>query len=153
MSAAESRGLSGSEKEQLERLQALDDKGLLEKERLEELAKFAREREGKLHRRAVLELSPEDQGNLERLELYFEDGVPGEMALREKESELEQLRQLRQEQSQLVTAASQRPQAKVNPGPMIGMLLLGAGAAAGGIVLLLPLALIAGVVGVLDACT
>ena len=59
------------------------------------------------------------------------------MMLREKEGELEQLRQLRQEQSQLVSAASQRPKTKENPIPMAVCLLVGAGATAGGIVLLL----------------
>ena len=137
MAAAESKGLSESEKELEHKLQMQYDKGLLEKDRLEELAKLARERESKLHRRAVQELDGKDAGKLESLERYFGAGVPGEMMLREKEGELEQLRQLRQEQSQLVSAASQRPKTKENPIPMAVCLLVGAGATAGGIVLLL----------------
>ena len=134
---AEGKGLSDGEKELESRLKIQFDGGLLEKDRLEELTRLNRELEGKKHRREVLELSEEDAGNLKCLEAYFEAGVPGEMTLREKEGELEQLRQLRQEQSQLVAAASQRPAAKTNPVPMIGLLLLGTGAIAASIVLLL----------------
>ena len=142
---AEGKGLSQSEMVQEARLADLFGKGLLEKERLEVLAKANREWEEKGHQRSVLELSQEDHCRKQALESYFAAGVPDEMTLRQKQEDLEQLRQLRQAQSQRVAAAAQMTVGNTNPVLMILLLILGIAAAAVGIAMMGQSVLVGGI--------
>ena len=136
LAEAAGKGLSHSEKELESRLKPLFDRGLLEEEHLDELAKLDRTYQDKRNQRQMLELSEEDRQRTEALEIYFASGVPGEMTLRQKQGELDRLRQLQQELARLEEAASGRSMPKTNPLPMALLLVLGAGATAAGVVLL-----------------
>ena len=142
---AEGKGLSQSEKEQEARLADLFSKGLLEKERLEVLAKANREWEEKGHQRSVLELSQEDHCRKQALEIYFAAGIPDEMTLRQKNEDLEQLRQLQQAQSQRIAAAAQMTAGNTSPVLMILLLILGIVAAAVGIAMMGQSVLVGGI--------
>ena len=146
LAEADGKGLSQSEKEQDARLEEMFRKGLLEKERLERLTDMNREWTEKGHQRAVLELSEEEFQKKQALEGYFAVGVPDEMSLRQKQSELEQLRQMRQEQSRRISAATQLKVGSTSPVLMILCLVLGiACVAAGGV--LLGQSLVWGIIG------
>ena len=136
LAEADAKGLSDSEKELENRLKPLCDRGLLEQENLDELDRLARAYREKCHQRQLLELSEEDRKKLESLAICFASGVPGEGILRQKQSELDQLRQMQQELIRLEDAASRHSVPKTNPLPMALLLILGAGATAAGVVLL-----------------
>ena len=142
---AEGKGLSQSEKAQESRLADLYCKGLLEKERLDALTKTNREWEEKGHQRSVLELSQEDHCRKQALESYFAAGIPDEMILRQKQEDLEQLRQLKEAQSQRITVAAQLSAGNTSPVLMILLLILGIGAVAVGIAMLAQSHLVGGI--------
>ncbi len=136
LTEAAGKDLSAGEKELESRLKPLFDRGLLEKDTLEELAETNRTFREKCHQRKATELSDEERVKKDDLETYFASGLPDEMTLRQKQEELEQLQQLRQEHSRLEEAASRQPAGNTSPVPMILLLILGAGATAAGTVLL-----------------
>lgn len=133
---AENKAVSREKWEQYQNLEALEKTGALEPARLDELTEASRELEKKRHELGHLVPAAEDESRFSELEAYFAPGIPDEDTLQLHRQELEQLQKLQQENTELASAAAQRPVAKANPLPLVLLLLLGAAATVVGIVLL-----------------